>query len=423
MPPVQVRSYNTGSGFQNKDIDPGDGRHGNFELSTYASFSVNSDVSGQIISIDTDQYSVLYFKNFTLEENWKIKPTGSQPLIIKVLGDMIINGEIDCSGADGVDLSTNINDTPSGGVGVCGGGSGGNGGSVSQIATNGSEGGASVSGGSAGPSTSVTMGQGGGGGGAYGDTGGGKDPKDGDDSTGGAGGPKGTHVIDDAFTEVGGGSGGGGGSVFSNSAVEDSAGGGGGAGGGVIDIVVLGDVTIGINGKVLANGGSGGGNNTGLRAGGGGGGGGGSISLFALGDIVNDGLIEAKLGAAGATNAANGGDGGAGGNGHTWVTDNDLVPAGAGTIDPISFLGVVGATRYKVGVFTAESASYDLLNSFPRLTSGSLSSNLVLGSTATVEVSLSDFDDFTADTWEEVASLTQSPARYFRYRVSHRQSK
>ncbi|MCB0356933.1 MAG: hypothetical protein KDD40_07995, partial [Bdellovibrionales bacterium] len=289
LPPIYIRNYDDGLGFKNLDIDPGDGIHGDFTIVTYSSFSQNSDISGNIIRINTDLYTQLEFQNFILEEGWTLRPIGTQPLNIKVLGDMVINGVIDCSGSDGQDLNGNLNIAPLGGEAVCGGGSGGDGGSLTSSPQSGNAGGNSVTGGAFGPVISLTMGQGGGGGGAYGDIGGGKDPKNGDDSTGGIGGAKGTQFTDDAFDEIGGGSGGGGGSIYSNSSAGlDSAGGGGGGGGGVIKIIVLGDVTIGTNGKVLANGGNGGGNNTGMRAGGGGGGGGGSIAIYAAGDIIND---------------------------------------------------------------------------------------------------------------------------------------
>ncbi|MCB9027336.1 MAG: hypothetical protein H6625_13525 [Bdellovibrionaceae bacterium] len=417
LPPIHVRNYVDGLGVKNLDIDPGDGRHGNFSTSTYSQFSVDNNVSGNLITIDTDAFPSLQFKNFNLASGWTIRPRGSRPLVIKVLGDMAIYGTIDCSGGDGEDLSSDINALAEGGEGICGGGKGGNGGNILLEAVSGVNGGATVSGGQAGPSTSLLLGQGGGGGGAYGDTFGSNDPKDGDDSTGGIGGIKGNHITDDAFAEVGGGSGGGGGSVFSDGTGASSNGGGGGGGGGIIDIVVLGNISIGNTGKIFAYGGSGGGNITGLRAGGGGGGGGGSISIFAKGDIVNDGVVHAQRGLGGITNAANGGDGGDGGNGRTWISEKDVIPTGLGTIDPPSFLVTTGAVRYKIGIFTTESISFDLMNSRPRLQSATITSDLQSGSSASIEVSLSDDSNFTPLVWEGLSNLTQSPSRYFKYKL------
>lgn len=417
LPPIHVRNYDDGSGFKSLDIDPGDGRHGHFNPTTYKSFSENLDLTNAIIKVNTETYPVLYFQSFILEGGWQIRPTGSRPLVIKVQGNMVINGVIDCSGEDGESLSTNVNNIAKGGRGVCSGGDGGDGGSVARSPTSGKKGGLNVSGGTAGPTTDLAMGQGGGGGGAYGDVGGGKNPKDGDDSMGSSGGNKGIHLSDDAFNEKGAGSGGGGGSAFVTNTDKDSSGGSGGAGGGVIDIVALGNVTIGVNGKILAYGGSGGGDATGLRAGGGGGGGGGSISLFAAGDIVNDGLIDANLGSGGVTSAIDGGDGGDGGNGRTWISDK-FVPTGIGTINPPSFLFVAGVVRYKIGQFFAISRVLDLMNSKPQFTSASLLSSLQGFSSVTVEVSLSDQWDFEPILWQEVSNLTQKPARYFRYRVT-----
>ncbi|MCB0392362.1 MAG: hypothetical protein KDD58_13800 [Bdellovibrionales bacterium] len=420
-PPIHIFNFNNGSGLESKNIDPGDGRHGVFDISTYANFSENGDVSSNVIRINTDQYPILYFKSFDLQATWRIRPTGTQPLVIKVLGDMQIDGEIDCSGEDGEGISATLTDLPLGGTGVCGGGKGGNGGNLVTPPTNGDPGGVDLIGGGAGPSIDLLKGQGGGGGGAYTDNlfTEVQDPTDGDDSAAGVGGLKGIQVADNAFRIVGGGSGGGGGSTFSNATLgEDSVGAGGGAGGGIINIVVLGDVNISATGKVLANGGAGGGDNGTLRAGGGGGGGGGSISIFTPKNITVDGVVEAKAGAGGLTNAANGGDGGGGSSGRTWLLDADALLGGGGdaNVEPDAELASSGFVRYKTGEFVSESISYDLNNSHPLINSAILSADLL--SDVTLQLAFSNSNNFSAPTWETFEGLSQVPSRYMRFRIT-----
>ncbi len=415
--PIHVRNFDDGSGFRSRDLDPGDGRHGVFDISTYQNFSVSSDLSGNVITINTNEFPDLQFTQFRLEAGWVLRPSGDQPLSIKVLGEVFIDGVIDCSGGNGEEVSLNTLQVNKGGTGVCGGGRGGDGGSEVLAPTSGLTGGQNVSGGSAGPSTNPNLGQGGGGGGAYGDVGGGVSPKDGDDSVGGTGGLAGTQYTDDAFDVLGGGSGGGGGSAHISLGLGNSSGGGGGAGGGVVILVALGNITIGASGAVLANGGSGGGSAGAARAGGGGGGGGGSITMFSAGDFINNGTVEALPGLGGVTVAANSGDGGDGGNGRTWLSDNNIVVTGGGSISPLSFLLVAGVVRHKLGSFYSISKTYDLYNSYPSFTSAEISADLVGGSEAFLELSFGGTPNFVPSEWFSLNSVELSGQRYFRFRV------
>ncbi|MCB0341145.1 MAG: hypothetical protein H6626_05130 [Pseudobdellovibrionaceae bacterium] len=394
-PPIIVKDWDDGGGVQSTSVDVGDGDHGEFSINTYAQFSESGDLSGQVIRINTDTFPSLHFTTFDLAAGWVLQPTGASPLVIRVQGDVVISGTINCSGESGEDISSNKTQINSGGEGRCAGARGGDGGSDIVIPTAGSAGGANVSGGEWGPAGLATGGQGGGGGGGYTKAGLAEDAVEGDDSTGGAGGVAGTQFRDDGFAIApwSGGSGGGGGSAFTDlgDPANHSSGGGGGAGGGLIYIASGGNILISATGSVLANGGTGGGTLGTLKAGGGGGGAGGSIILFAAGDINILGSVSALHGNGG---VSNGGDGGRGSYGRTWVQDKD-VPSG-NLETPITQLNLPGEIKYETGVdYQVISGAIDLLNTQPEVTAASLvSENSVNGSV--------DFElAFSASTAEE----------------------
>ena len=86
---------------QDSPIDVGDGSLGDFDSTTWSRFAISINSTGKIITIDTNIYPILKFKNFVLDVGWTLAPTGSNPLVIYVLGDMTVNGVINCSGRNG----------------------------------------------------------------------------------------------------------------------------------------------------------------------------------------------------------------------------------------------------------------------------------------------------------------------------------
>lgn len=106
--------------------------------------------------------------------------------------------------------------------------------------------------------------------------------------------------------------------------------GAGGGGGGSLIIMAGGNIII--NGNISARGGNGGSaaNNSGNGGGGGGGGSGGVVAIFSLGQITNNGMIDADGGIGGV--AAAGGNGGNGGHGFVELEDIDGNIDGIGSI-------------------------------------------------------------------------------------------
>lgn len=403
-PPLLVAGWDDGGGASSTSFSVGTGQHGAFIESRYAIFDRDGVVSGGVIEIDTNTYQDLQFTSFHLASGYALRPVGSYPLVIRSLSSVVIDGIVDCSGADGTSAVSNIVSSLLGGTGRCGGGSGGASvpsGVAPGVSHQGVAGGASVTGGSGGPLGVPTGGQGGGGGGsyikAYAAVGDKPDPTDGDDSLGGTGGAVGVIFRDDSFSvdADGAGSGGGGGSAFDDAGdvASHSSGGSGGGGGGNIRIYAVQDITVTVTGAVRADGGDGGSVAGGLKGGGGGGGGGGSVLMFAGRDIVLDGPVTAAAGAGG-TSA--GGDGGRGAWGRTWIVEKDGFAGGAVVEDPDSDLNLPGGVVYETGVnYTVTSIAVDVGNTKPNITSLPMTIADLGGSTLTYNLAFSSSSDLS----------------------------
>ena len=406
-PPIQVDGWQVSGGpaAQVTALSLGDGSDGVFDVSTYLNFNSGLYGNDQVIHINTDLHPALNFQSFNLATGWTIRPSGSQPLVIRSLSTLTVAGTIDCSGGNGQGLnSTNTTVSP-GGVGVCGGGSGGNGASVATIATAGVQSGSNTLGPGL-PGTAAS--DGGGGGGAYSQA-----PTS---PTNGAAGTKGTNQQDDAFTVTGGGAGGGGGAVYNNlgDIPHLSSGGGGGAGGGSIYLIAATDINIPASGVVNANGGTGGGLAATGKGGAGGAGGGGSILIMANGILTLDGTVSALPGVAG---VSDGGNGGTGGTGRTWLTDSTGVPSGSALENPQNLLINPGNIDYATGTFTATSSMIDTANSHPLFLSATSTNTTPGGSSVNLQLAASD-SSFSASSanWISAASVsTLSGHRYLRY--------
>jgi hypothetical protein len=290
-PSLQVINYTGGGAFTPRPFSVGDGSDGPFEVTTYSKFSLNGDISGNKIRLDTNRYPVLKVTSFHLAPGWVLEPTGNVPLVIYSLTDVRIEGEIWCQGRDGGNA---VGATPgSGGLPRCGGTAGGDGGAVGQNGTSGANVNASVTGGEGGnfdPGPSV----GGGGGGSWNTSA----PALDGNQVNPSGGHKGSSFSDAEFLTIAGGAGGGGGG-----STNTDAGAGGGAGGGVVIIHAVGNVEIGtspssMTGFIYANGGNGGSSN--VAGGPGGSGGGGSVQVFS-GDTIN--VYNEDLGGASQANS------------------------------------------------------------------------------------------------------------------------
>ncbi len=230
------------------------------------------------------------FTSFVIGAQTTVRVTGAQPLVIKVQGNVQIDGVLLADGQPGLKGVSGTTGSPGpGGKGVAGGGDGGDG---SYHVT-------------AGPLDGIA-GSGNGGGGAgttWGPGAGGGHATDGGAVTRGSATP-GAAYSDAMMSQFAGGSGGGGGSGGVRCAA-----GGGGAGGGAIKIIAYGSLTIGSSGSVLARGGHGGDYpGGGGGCGGGGGGSGGSIWLRAN-NLSVAGSVSAVGGMAGLTWDAVGGNG------------------------------------------------------------------------------------------------------------------
>lgn len=413
-PPLQVQNWDSGGGPETTPLVFGTGVHGPFNASTYLNFHEGTYNNDGVIQINTDRFPILDVTEFHLEAGWVIKPVGSQPLVIRSLSKVEIHGVIDCSGEDGEAPSEDLTISPPGGAGRCGGANGGRGGSLA----------ATVEGGSA-PTTNTNAG-----GGAANSEGGGGGGGAGMDMTAPAAGTgvqldgitpsgaAGTSGNDTAFEKIGGGGGGGGGELYNNAldpVTLHASGGGGGAGGGSIYIHAIQDVVI--TGRVLANGGKGGGSASARKGGGGGGGAGGSIQIFAGGDLLIDGDVEA-VGGAGGTTA--GGVGGDGGSGRIWVSDSNGAPTViGGTFDPMPIILVFGDVNFQIGAFDVVSSLIDSRSSAPEFNSASVDATVSGASSVTLEVAASEtpFDVASAQ-WIPATSISSlNGLRYLRFRL------
>ncbi len=418
-PPLQVYQYNDG-GLKDKPIEIGKGIHGDFGPARYAEFSHLGDTSGQVIRLNTDTYSNLQFTSFYLASGWTLRPEGSKPLMIAVLGSVTIAGDIDCSGEPGENLNADPTLATNGGRGRCGGGSGGSGGTSLVDGQPGTDGGPQIEDGVApgvdGPTAgagATAAGLGGGGGGTY-------VPSRGlsyDSFPGslGAGGAAGFMVADNDFDYLGGGFGGGGGSHYNAGLpTQNSAGGGGGGGGGLIWIAAGGDIIL--SGDVLADGGDGGDGAAPFMAGGGGGGAGGSIALFAGGDVylTAGAVVSADRGRGLGPVGRLGGDGAAG---RTWLVGSSGYAIGGPPFEyPAPSVTDVGVVAYQTGDFTAISKEIDLGNTNPTLTSIDEMRVLPGLSTLSIEIASSEGSGFTP-VWQTTSVLPLELQRFARFQV------
>ena len=255
-------------------VDVGDGRHGTFEPSTYARFSVGGTFE-QHYTFQYGRISILQVTSFHLAPGWRIEPVGDSPLLFIVLSDIIIEGEIWCQGHDGGDA---VNATRGlGGEGRCGGKRGGDGGTATGNGSNGEQASAFVLGGYGGQVALPAVG--GGGPGSWNAT---SAPGNGPNFSAGNG-QAGTNDSDPEFLQLIGGAGGGGGGGSGT-----NAGAGGGGGGGLVILhavhdFILGTAPTSMTGFIYASGGRGGVSNA--NGGAGGGGGGGGVKVFVGGSI------------------------------------------------------------------------------------------------------------------------------------------
>lgn len=416
--PFFVYQYLDGSR-QNRSFSIGDGRHGAFTSSRYAEFSSGGNLSGQVIRLNTDSYPDLQFTTFSLDPGWTLRPEGSKPLIVRVLGQVTVGGDIDCSGEAGQDLNGDPAVVTQGGIGRCGGGRGGNGGSSSVNAEDGFAGGpfipSGVSPGVDGPTAGrggAGTGLGGGGGATYvASRGAGYDPLSG---SSGAGGAPGLMAVDNDFDYEGGGFGGGGGSFYgAGSVAQNSAGGAGGGGGGLIWFMAGGDVIL--NGDVLANGGDGGTGTAGQMAGGGGGGAGGAIAVFSGGDVTLSGgsVVSADRGRGRGPAGRLGGDAAVG---RTWLVGRSGYALGGPPFEfPTPSVTDVGVVAFEPMTITVTSREFDLMNTEPVLNAVNVNHTLPGGSSLDVFVASGD-SGFTPS-WQNVTGVPITLKRYARFQL------
>jgi hypothetical protein len=291
------------------------------------------------VVLDTAVKQLFQFTSLSIGVGSTVNVVGPFPIVIKVQGAVQIDGILNVSGANGASGGNNV-PGGAGGAGGPGGGSGGSGGASALapfvgtgIAGTGPGGGQPGidSGVVGGPLTDPVGGGGGGGNATAGNDGG--PPNAGGVSAAGAGG------FAVFFCRAGSGGGGGGGDIDSATLAAGNDGGGGGGGGGG-DIILTSNVSITVNGSLLANGGAGGMSGNG---GAGGGGSGGAIELHAPSVTVN-GLVQALGGSGGATPPINCGcsPGGAGGTGCIVIGAATIAVAGAvspgATTTPLSLI-------------------------------------------------------------------------------------
>ncbi len=251
------------------------------------------------------------YTSFIIASGVTLNITGSQPIVIRCTGDVLIDGFITLSGSNGTDGVT-LSNAGSGGVGVAGGGMGGNG---IFDAINGPIDGFSG------------LGNGAGGHGSNWSGGGGAGFIMAGNNSGGTGGIGGSVYGDQFLSDLFGGSGGGGGSGGNN-----CGSGGGGAGGGAMAIFTCSNFYIGVAGMISSNGGNAGSDGNG-NCGGGGGGSGGSIWI-GCDTIQNSGTISVTGGFGGLTSYPPDGFGGDGSPGRIRL---DYNTGNIGTLQPITY--------------------------------------------------------------------------------------
>lgn len=421
-PSLQVVDYE--AGFIPLRVDVGDGSDGAFDLSTYASFSVGGDLSGNKIHLDTDAHPVLQLNSFKLEAGWTLEPVGTRPLIIYSLTDIIIEGDIACQGLDGGNASNTI--AGLGATGRCGGGSGGAGGAIGSAGFDGVSLLAPATAGQKGNfnSGAGTPGVSGGGGGAWNTTA----TASAGAPISGFGGAAGASFSDPEFANIsvasagGGGTGGGGGAATNIGGGKPGA--GGGAGGGAVIIHAVRDFNLGSStnaaiGSINVNGGIGGG--TGHQGGAGGGGGGGSVKVFVGGtiNIYNTSGVGASHanGGLGGTNTLTN-NGGNGALGRSWFASNVYngvgfyTPAEEAPVNAGAFLGGV---QFNPASQSVTSKIFDLGGNFAQIQAIAVSPT---SANFKFEVAGSSDNFVSSDTgFTENVNLI-SGKRYLKYRIT-----
>lgn len=270
----------------------GTGADGDFDSASYDGSSI-AGISGIApnITIDTDEVShggVFNFASFTVAQGDTVRVKGSNPFILKSLGDVKVNGLLNAAGYSGDAGGSNGAGGPGGAAGGagCSDGTGlGSGGGVAA--------GNSAGGGGAGH---VNVGV------------------DGESSYTVAGGAGGLSYGDSALPALEGGSGGGGSAVPSGTCADAAYGGGGG---GAVHIISGGSLMVGTAGLISVDGGVGGNKPYSTIYAGGGGGGGSAGSLKVDADQIilsNPGTSLSARGGQGGTSYffGSGGDGGDG---------------------------------------------------------------------------------------------------------------
>lgn len=403
-PALQVTNYQAPSQpAANQAMDVGDGSDGVFNNSTYPSFGT---VSGTTIIINAITHPSIKVSSFHLDSGITLTAING-PLVIYSLGDVYIDGIIECSGRNGNPAVAAFGG--SGGLGRCGGANGGNGGNALASGSGGLPLAGSVSGGGGGTYLGAAPGAGGGGAGAYA----GNPGANGFNSvpatnTGGTAG-NGAAGANFEFTILNGSPGGGGGS---GSNAEGGSGGGGG--GGTVVIHAVGNVNISATGSIFAKGGNGGAANFG---GGGGGGGGGGVKILTPGNLyLATGIPIDVTGGNGAVPAvANAGAGGTGSFGRTW--DNSKTFSGLGSESHGSGLILLGQIEYVRAPLTGVSKSFDTGNANPTFVSSSTNPT---NADISMDMAASS-DNFSIDDsgWVSATTLASlSGRRYVKFRVN-----
>ncbi len=358
-PSLYVRDFKVG--FTPYYIDVGNGEHGAFELSSYARFSINGDVSGNVIRLDTNIYPQLNVTQFKLASGWVLDVVGDNPLVINSLTNIEVAGEIWCHGDDGEDAS--LVAAGEGGRGRCGGSDGGNGGNNIDLAQSAEDRGA-VGGGQAGSNASIEMN--GGGGGSWNDS---SAATAGGSANNGFG-DAGVTLADPEFLNLLGSAGGGGGGTGTG----NQPGAGGGGGGGLVVLHAVQDIFIGespasVTGLIRINGGNGGDSLT-TTGGAGGGGGAGSLQVFAgrnieLFNTIGSGVVISQSGLGGNNGAESGGNGGRARN---WFSSVGYNNVGAGFYNPAEQAPVLpGVVEFTTELQEAQSLVFDLKNTLAQI--------------------------------------------------------
>ncbi len=352
-PPVDVYTYNTDTGTV---VAPGG-----------ASFFLGSD-GGDL--------RVVNCTTFTIADGVRLAIVGTKAPDFRATGAAQIDGILDVSAVGaapgpGTALFSGASGGQTGGGTMPGGGGSlGGGGGGASFGGGGGGGGHAGGGGGAGGQTSPVQ-TGGTGGGTTGGPGGSTQGAGGDAGSGGPGG-----AVDGENSPTAGSGGGGGGGAYGSQgpfehgsgggggggrSTQGSGGGNGGGGGGAVRVISATSITVGDNGRLIADGAPGapGLDSSGTGGGGGGGGSGGSLRLIAPSLDLTTGDLFARGGIGGLGAANFFADGGAGGPGRIDLTTNAGSTALA-TINPTAtvtaYSHTLAVTRSGDGAGTVSSA-------------------------------------------------------------------